>query len=119
MRSKDFSDQFRKMIIRYKRIGYNLNAMRESACLAINPILVDNFAALFNFTPVDRAADSMMARPKAIQHWSFRLLVVHRGSSDDPLLLQISSGGVLQSRDLRLSRSTLYLLSCRLCFFIV
>ena len=29
---KDFSYQFRKNIIRYKRIGYNLNVMRQSAC---------------------------------------------------------------------------------------
>ena len=26
----DFSDQFRKIIMRYKRIGYNLNVMRQS-----------------------------------------------------------------------------------------
>ena len=57
----DFSDQFRKIIIRYKRIGYNLNVMRQSACLVINPITVDGYAALFNCTPVDRASDSMMA----------------------------------------------------------
>ena len=57
----DFSDQFRKIIMRYKRIGYNLNVMRQSACLAINPITVDGYAALFNCTPVDRASDSMMA----------------------------------------------------------
>ena len=58
----DFSDQFRKIIMRYKRIGYNLNVMRQSACLVINPITVDSYAALFNCTPVDRASDSMMAR---------------------------------------------------------
>ena len=29
----DFSDQFRKIIVRYKRIGYNINIMRQSACL--------------------------------------------------------------------------------------
>ena len=57
----DFSSQFRKVIMRYKRIGYNLNVMRQSACLAINQIMVDSFAALFNCTPVDRASDSMMA----------------------------------------------------------
>ena len=57
----DFSDQFRKIIMRYKRIGYNLNVMRQSACLVINPITVDSYAALFNSTPVDRASDSMMA----------------------------------------------------------
>ena len=57
----DFSDQFRKIIMRYKRIGYNLNVMQQSACLVINPITVDGYAALFNCTPVDRASDSMMA----------------------------------------------------------
>ena len=57
----DFSDQFRKIITRHKRIGYDLNVMRQSACLVINPITVDNFAALCNCTPVDRASDSMLA----------------------------------------------------------
>ena len=55
----DFSDQFRKMIIRHKRIGYDLNVMRQSAFLVIYLITVDNFAALFNCTPVDWASDSM------------------------------------------------------------
>ena len=50
----DFSDQFRKIIIHHKRIGYATNVMRQSACLVINPITVDNFAVLFNYTPVDR-----------------------------------------------------------------
>ena len=57
----DFSDQFRKIIIRYKRIGYNINIMRQSACLVFNPITVNNFASLFNCPPVGRASDSMMA----------------------------------------------------------
>ena len=57
----DFSNQFRKMIMRYKRIGYNLNVMRQSACLVINTITVDGYATLFNCMPVDRASDSMMA----------------------------------------------------------
>ena len=59
----DFSEQFRKLIIRHSRFGYDLNVMRQSACLVINQITVDNFAALFNCTPVDRASDSMMAKP--------------------------------------------------------
>ena len=58
----DFSFQFRKIITRYRRIGYNLNVMRQSACLVFNPIMVDNYAAFFNCTPVGRASDSMMAR---------------------------------------------------------
>ena len=57
----DFSDQLRKIIMRNKRIGYNLNVMRKPACLGINQITVDGYAALFNGTPVDRASDSMMA----------------------------------------------------------
>ena len=61
--SNDFSFQFRKIITRYsyRRIGYNLNVMRQSACLVLNPIMVDNYAAFFNCTPVGRASDSMMA----------------------------------------------------------
>ena len=67
----DFSDQFRKIIMRYKRIGYNnLNVMPQCECLVINPVTVDGYATLFNCTPVDRASDSMMALPKAI-HFSW------------------------------------------------
>ena len=57
----DFCDQFRKIIVRYKRIGYNINIMRQSACLVFYPIKVNNFTSLFNCTPVGRASDSMMA----------------------------------------------------------
>ena len=59
--SNDFSFHFRKIITRYRPIGYNLNVMRQSACLLFNPIMVDNYAAFFNCTPVGRASDSMMA----------------------------------------------------------
>ena len=38
----EFSDQFRKIFIRHKRIGYDLNVMRQSACFMINPITADN-----------------------------------------------------------------------------
>ena len=48
----DFSDQFRKIIIRYKRIGKNMNIMRQTSCLVVNLITVNNFADLFNCTPM-------------------------------------------------------------------
>ena len=35
----DFSDQFRKVLIRHKRIGHNLNVMRQSVCLVMNQSL--------------------------------------------------------------------------------
>ena len=38
----------KKRITRYRRIGYNLNVMRQSASLVFNPIRVDNYAAFFN-----------------------------------------------------------------------
>ena len=53
----DFSAQFWKIIICYKRIGYNLNVMRKSACLVFNPITVNNYDSLFNCTPMGRASD--------------------------------------------------------------
>ena len=62
----DFSFQFRKIITRYRHIGYNLNIMRQSACLVFYPIMVDNYAAFFNCSPVGRASDFMMAQHKAI-----------------------------------------------------
>ena len=57
----DFSFQFRKIITRYRRIEYNHIVMRQSACLVVNPIMVDNYATFCNCTPVGRASDSMMA----------------------------------------------------------
>ena len=47
----------RSLPLGYRRIGYNLNVMRQSACLVFNPIMVDNYAAFFNCTPVGRASD--------------------------------------------------------------
>ena len=49
-----------KIITRNRRIGYTLNVMRQSARLVLNPIMVDNYTAFFNCTPVGRASDSMV-----------------------------------------------------------
>ena len=45
----------------YKRIGYGLDIMRQTACLVVNPIIVDSYASLFNYTMAVRASDSMTA----------------------------------------------------------
>ena len=47
----DFSNPFRKIILRYKKIGYNINVRRQTACMVVNPVTVNNFASLFNCTP--------------------------------------------------------------------
>ena len=36
------SEQIGKLINRYKRIGYNLALMRQTACIVVNPIMVDS-----------------------------------------------------------------------------
>ena len=56
--SNNFSAQL--IISHYKKIGYNINVLQQTACLVVNPITVGNFAFLFNCTPVGRTSDSMM-----------------------------------------------------------
>ena len=58
--SNNFSTQFIKIISHYKKIGYNINVLQQTACLVVNPITVGNFAFLFNCTLVGRTSDSMM-----------------------------------------------------------
>ena len=61
MGKSNFSEQVRKLINRYKRIGYNLDIMWQTASLVVNPITVDIYAFHFNCTAVVRASDSVMA----------------------------------------------------------
>ena len=46
--SNNFSAQFIKKISHYKKIGYNINVLQQTACLVVNPIMV-----------VGRTSDSM------------------------------------------------------------
>ena len=55
-RKQTFFEYFKNVIMRYKRIGYNVDVMRQSACLVINPVTVNNFVALFNCMPVGRGS---------------------------------------------------------------
>ena len=57
----NFSDQLKKIVKRYIRVGYNLDIMRQSACLVLNPILVYSYGFLFNCTTVGQASDSKTA----------------------------------------------------------
>ena len=53
----NFSEQFIKLINRYKRNVYSLDIMRQTACLVLNPIIVYGDASLFNCTTAVRASD--------------------------------------------------------------
>ena len=52
-----FPYHFKTIIVRYKKIGYNIDVLRQIACLVVNPIKVNSFAYLFNCTTVGRASD--------------------------------------------------------------
>ena len=49
----------KKIVKRYIRVGYNLDIMRQSACLVLNPIMVYSYGFLFNCTTVGQASDCM------------------------------------------------------------
>ena len=62
------SDQFKKIIGKpslsdqfknYKKVGYNMDIMRQSACLVVNPNTVYSYDFLFNWTTAGQASDSM------------------------------------------------------------
>ena len=53
-----YNVQFIKIISHYKKIGYNIDVLQQTACLVVNPIMVGNFAFLFNCTPVCQPSDS-------------------------------------------------------------
>ena len=55
----NFSAQFIKIISHSEEIGYNINALQQTACLVVNPITVGNFAFLFNCTLVGWTSDSI------------------------------------------------------------
>ena len=57
----NFSNLFKRIVNRSKTAGYSLDVMRQTACLVFNPIVVEGGAALFSWTAVVQASDSMTA----------------------------------------------------------
>ena len=35
---------FNKVIVRYKKVGYNINVLRQTACLVVHPIKGNSFS---------------------------------------------------------------------------
>ena len=50
VRKPNFSDQFEKIIKRCKRVGHNMDIMRQSAFLIKNPITFYSYGFLINYT---------------------------------------------------------------------
>ena len=57
----NFSGLFKRIVNPFRRAGYTLDIMRQTACLVFNPIMVDGYAVLFSCTGVVQASDSIMA----------------------------------------------------------
>ena len=53
----DFPFHFKKIIVRYKKVGYNVDDLRLSACLVVYPTKFNNFAYLYDCTTVGRDSD--------------------------------------------------------------
>ena len=48
----NFSNLLKRIVNCFKRAGYSLDIMRQTACLVFNPIMVEDYAALFSCTAV-------------------------------------------------------------------
>ena len=88
----NFCDQIKKIVKRYIRVGYNLDIMRQSACLVLNPITVYRYGFLFNCTTVGQASDYDGSGIKLISlGWCLMFICswTHRGSTWFSLALTI------------------------------
>ena len=53
----DFPYHYKKIIVCYKKTGYDIDVLGQTACLVVNPIEINNFAYLFDCTTVGRTSD--------------------------------------------------------------
>ena len=63
----NFYDLFKRIANSFKKAGYTLDIMRQTACLDFNPSMVEGYAVLLSCTAVVQASDSMPA-----SMWSFK-----------------------------------------------
>ena len=78
--SNNFSAQFIKIISHYKKIGYNINVLQQTACLVVNPITVGNFAFLFNCTP-------LVVNPITVGNFAFLFNCTPVGRTSDSMMV--------------------------------
>ena len=77
-----FLDKLKTIATRCRKLDDNMDSLRQTACIVINPIIFDNFASLINCTTRSRSSDLMTASPSIC----FRELApdckfrAHRGS---------------------------------------
>ena len=59
--NRNFFNLFKRIVNQFKREGYTLDIMRQTACLVFYPIMVEGYAAHLSCTTVVQASDSMTA----------------------------------------------------------
>ena len=57
----NFSNLLKRIVNRFKRAGYSLDIIRQTASLFFNPVIVEGYAARFRCTAVVQASDSITA----------------------------------------------------------
>ena len=57
----NFFNLLKRIVNRFRRAGYSLDIMRQTACLDFSPVMVESYAALISCTAVVQASDSMTA----------------------------------------------------------
>ena len=53
----DFPYHIKKIIVCYIKIGYNIDSLRQTAFLVVNPVKVHSFAYLFDYSTVGGASE--------------------------------------------------------------
>ena len=53
----DFAYHFEKIIVRYKKIGYKLVVLRQTARLIVNPIKANSFTFILNCKTAGQTSD--------------------------------------------------------------
>ena len=56
----EFSDQFKKIIVRDKRVDCSVDVMRRSECLVGGPVSVGGLTVLFGCAPIGRGSGSVV-----------------------------------------------------------
>ena len=65
----NLSDQFKNIIKHYLKVEYNLDVIRQSACLVLNLIMVSSYVFLFKCMTMGQASDSMTALTLSFNRW--------------------------------------------------
>ena len=63
-----FTEQLKKIIKHYKKVGYEMDNMQQSACLVVNPIMVHSYGFLLNCMMVGQAT----------MEWSFSYKISYK-----------------------------------------